>query len=295
MKLQAFATLNAVLREGNFAAAAKACHLTPSAVSLQMKQLESFLGQQLFDRSSLEVRPLPRAFEVAEAMQLAMDRLQEFRRHVPIAIEGHLRVGIIETLQPLLLPRLIKGTRDAYPKLRLQIQRGKSMELTDAVKAGEIDAAVVGQPETGGSGRLHWFPLLIQPLVLIAPPKEKETDPATLFRKYEWIRYDRRTVAGRLAARYVKQHFGAISAELELDAVRAVLSMVNAGLGVSVVQLSEPYIRKAFPVKALDLEGAPQLRFSLVMRRSEKEDRLLNALCEVFRSFLPEPKLIAAS
>src|SRR5690606_8195712 len=291
MKLQAFATLNAVLREGNFAAAAKVCHLTPSAVSLQMKQLESFLCQQLFDRSSLEVRALPRAYEVAEAMQLAMDRLQEFRRHVPIAVEGHLRVGIIETLQPLLLPRLIKGTRHSYPKLRLQIQRGKSMELTDAVKAGEIDAAVVGQPETGGSARLHWFPLLIQPLVLIAPPKEKETDPAKLFQQYEWIRYDRRTVAGRLAARYVKQHFGAVSAELELDAVRAVLSMVNAGLGVSVVQLSEPYIRRAFPIKVINLDGAPSLRFSLVMRRSEKEDRLLEALCEVFRSFLPEPKL----
>lgn len=291
MKLQAFVTLNAVLREGNFAAAARVCHLTPSAVSLQMKQLESFLGQQLFDRSSLEVRPLPQAYEVVEAMQVAMDRLQELRRHMPIAVEGNLRIGIIETLQPLLLPDLIRGARKAYPKLRMQIRRGKSMELTDLVKAGEIDAAVVGQPETGGSGRLHWFPLLVHPLVLIAPPKEKESDPAALFQKYEWIRYDRSTVAGRLAARYVKQHFGAVSAELELDAVRAVLSMVHAGLGISVVQLSEPYIRKAFPVKVIELEGAPYLRFSLVMRRSEKEDRLLSALCEVLRSFTPEPTI----
>lgn len=291
MKLQAFVTLNAVLQEGNFAAAARVCHLTPSAVSLQMKQLESFLGQQLFDRSSLEVRPLPRAYEVVEAMQVAMDRLQELRRHMPITVEGNLRIGIIETLQPLLLPDLIRGARESYPKLRIQIQRGKSMELTDAVKAGEIDAAIVGQPETGGSGRLHWFPLLVHPLVLIAPPNEKESNPAALFQKYEWVRYDRSTVAGRLAARYVKEHFGMVSAELELDAVRAVLSMVHAGLGISIVQMSDPYIRKAFPVKTINLEGAPFLRFSLVMRRSEKEDRLLSALCEIFRRFLPEPTI----
>ncbi|PLC49842.1 LysR family transcriptional regulator [Pollutimonas subterranea] len=291
MKLKAFETLSAVLAEGNFAAAAKVCHLTPSAVSLQMKQIETYLGQQLFDRSRLKVKPLPRAYDVAEAMQVARERLGELRRDIPMTIEGHLRVGIIETMQPLLLPQLIRGMRRSYPKLHLQIQRGKSLELTDAVKAGEIDAAVVGQSETGGSARLHWFPLMVQPLVMIAPPNAREDDPAELFRRHEWIRYDRRTVAGRLAARYVKQHFGAPHAELELDAVRAVMAMVNAGLGVSIVQLSEPGVLRAFPVKVIELDNAPSLRFSLVMRRSEQEERLLGALCEVIRTFLPEPSI----
>lgn len=289
MNLKAFETLSAVLSEGNFAAAAKVCHITPSAVSLQMKQIETYLGQQLFDRSRLEVRPLPRAHEVAEAMQLARYRLAQLRRDAPMSIEGHLRVGIIETMQPVLLPQLIKGVRRRYPKLHLQIQRGKSLELTDAVKAGEFDAAVVGQPETGGSARLHWFPLMVQPLVIIAPPNEPEDDAGKLFQKHEWIRYDRRTIAGRLAARYVKQHFGTPHAELELDAVRAVMAMVNAGLGVSVVQLLEPGVLRAFPVKVIELEDAPYLRFSLVMRPADKQARLLGALCEVLRSFLPEP------
>lgn len=289
MKLKAFETLSAVLTEGNFAAAAKVCHLTPSAVSLQMKQLESFLGQQLFDRSRLEVTPLPCAFAVDEVMREARDRLGELRRDVPMAIEGHLRIGVIETMQPVLLPSMIREVRRQYPKLHLQIQRGKSLELTDAVKAGEIDAAVVGQPETGGSARLHWFPLKSQPLVMVAPPTEQETDPAVLFQRYEWIRYDRRTIAGRLAARYVKQHFGTPRAELELDAVRAVMAMVNEGLGVSVVQLLEPGVLRAFPVRIIELKGAPHLRFALVMRQADKADRLLTALCEVMRSFLPEP------
>src|SRR5690606_17489057 len=126
-------------------------------------------------------------------------------------------------------------------------------------------------------------------LVMVAPPHEQEDDPAALFRKYEWIRYDRRTIAGRLATRYIKQHFGPQRAEVELDAVRAVMSLVNAGLGISIVQLSEPGIKLAFPVKTIPLKNAPAVRFALVMRQSETEDRLLSALCEVFRSFLPDP------
>lgn len=286
MKLKAFETLSIVLREGNFAAAAKVCHLTPSAISLQMKQLETFLGQQLFDRSKLEVKPLPCAYEVAEIMQSAMGRLEQLRKHTPIAVEGHLRVGIIETMQPLLLPRLTRGMKANYPKLHLQFQRGTSLALTAAVKAGEIDAAVVGQPETGGSARLNWLPLMEQPLVMVAPPDEREDDPATLLKKYDWIRYDPRTTAGRLAVRYVKKHLGSYDANLQLDAVRAVMSMVNAGLGVSIVQLSEPRILLAFPVKQIPLKNAPVVRFALVMRKSETEDRLLAALCDVFRSCL---------
>lgn len=289
MKLSAFRTLNAVLEGGNFATAARTCHLTPSAVSLQMKQLETFLGQQLFDRSGLQVKPLPNAYVVAETMQAAMTRLDDLRRHIPPTVEGNLRVGIIETMQPLLLPRLIRGLEKQYPLLKLQIQRGKSLALTDDVKAGRIDAAVVGQPEAGGSARLHWFPLMRQSLALVVPPQERKVEPKALFQQYDWIRYDRETIAGRLAARYVKQYYAARSADVELDTVRAIMSMVSAGLGVSIVQLSEPGILLAFPVKVIELNNAPAVHFSLVMRKSDQDDRLIKALCDVFRSFLPDP------
>ncbi len=58
MKIDTFATLDAVLRGGTFAAAAAARNVTPSAVSMQMKQLEAYMGQPLFDRSGLQVRSI---------------------------------------------------------------------------------------------------------------------------------------------------------------------------------------------------------------------------------------------
>ena len=268
MKIEAFLLLDAVLRHGTIAAAAEEARLTASAVSIQMKKLEEYLGRQLFDRSGLQVKPLPLAVEVAEVMRRATGELEGLRRPSTVVIEGTLKLGVIESMQPVLLPAAFQDLRRRYPRLRLVPRRGKSAELTNAVKAGDLDAAVVAQPENGGSSRLAWHALMRCDLSLIVPPDESETDPGRLFARHEWIRYDRHTIAGRLAARYVATKIGKTSGHLELDAVRAIVAMVSGGLGVSIVQLSEPGLADVFPVRVLKLAVAPTLRFALVTRRS---------------------------
>lgn len=272
--------LEAVLRHGTIAAAAREANLTASAVSIQMKQLEAYLGQQLFDRSGLQVKPLRLAFEVSGVMARARGELEALRRTTGVRVEGSLRLGVIESMQPLVLPKSLQWLRQRYPDLRVHPSRGRSAELTHAVKAGEIDGAIVAQPETGGSSRLHWHPVMRCPLSLVVPPRETETSLSKLFARYEWIRYDSRTIAGRAAARYIHARARAASGTLELDAVRAIMAMVSAGLGISLVQLSEPGIVTAFPVRVLALPDAPELRFTLVTRVSDADSRPLAALRE---------------
>lgn len=281
MKMEAFSTLGLVLRHGNMALAAREANLTASAVSLQMKQLENYLGQQLFDRSGLQVKALPLAREVAGIMHRAMVDLENLRRPASVEIKGVIRLGVIESMQPLLLPGVLSRLRERYPRLQLMPCRGKSATLTNAVKAGELDAAVVAEPAHSQSSRLRWHCLMTQELSLIVPPTEKETDPDTLFARHEWIRYDRATIAGRLATRYVNHHIATSNSALELDGVRAIVAMVNAGLGISIVQLSEPGICTTFPVRVLRLRQAPVLRFSIVMRAADAEKRLLGVLRDV--------------
>jgi len=88
MKLDSFVTLDAVLRGGTLAAAAAEAHLTPSAVSMQMKQLEAWLGQPLFDRSGLQVRPTRLAHEVGALMREALGQLEALRKRPSVRIEG---------------------------------------------------------------------------------------------------------------------------------------------------------------------------------------------------------------
>lgn len=296
MKLETFAMLDSVLRHGTMSAAAEAASLTPSAVSIQMKQLERYLGQQLFDRSGLQVRPLPLAREVAAVMRRAATELDTLRRPAGIAVEGQVKLGVIESMQPLLLPGLLQMLRRRYPGLQVQPQRGKSAELTSAVKAGEIDAALVAQPENGGSSRLDWHVILQREMSLIVPPDETETSLTVLFERHEWVRYDRNTIVGRMAARYVHQHVRERRGwALELDGVRAIVAMVSAGLGISVVQLAEPGICAPFPVRVIPLIDAPSVQFSLVSRATDADSRVLQAVREALVDVATAARLNAKS
>ncbi|NYT35880.1 LysR family transcriptional regulator [Allopusillimonas soli] len=278
MKIEAFATLDAVLRLGTMAAAAQEGNITPSAVSMQMKQIETYMGQQLFDRSGLNIKPLPLAYEVSDTMQPSLRRLESLRNRTTIVVEGTIRFGVIESLQPILIPGVMRTLAERYPRLRLLPGRGKSAALIEAVKAGLSDAAVVAQPESGGSSRLSWYPLFQRELVVIVPQSESETSLKALFSKYDWIRYDRKSVTGRLAARYINRYIQSDRGTIELDGVRAIAATVSAGLGVSMVQIVEPGILLVYPVRVMHVPHAPKLRFALVTRRGEGENRQVAAL-----------------
>jgi DNA-binding transcriptional LysR family regulator len=281
MKLEAFSTLAAVIDEGSFAAAAATMHLTPSAVSMQMKQLERYLGQPLFDRSGLQVRPTAAAREVAAAMEGGLRHLNALRRRATVAIEGTLRLGVIESIQPVLLPGTMRELRDLYPRLALRPVKGRSAGLLDSVKAGQLDCAVVARPETGRVAGLVWHPLGTRELMLVAPPGERTRDPAALLRKHDWIRYDRETVTGAMAARHIHSLVPEKRSTLELESVTAIVAMVSAGLGVSVVQLMDPSVCERYPVRLVDLgANAPVLQISLVMRKADEDSRLLQVLRE---------------
>ncbi|MCT9117901.1 LysR family transcriptional regulator [Cupriavidus gilardii] len=284
MKIETFHTLAAVLETGTFAAAARQTNVTPSAVSMQMKQLEQYLGRPLFDRSGLQARPNRLAHQVSETMQQALQNLEALRTGSSLAVEGVVRLGIIESLQPVLLPGIVRFVRERHPRLELRLERGRSSTLTASVKAGELDAALVAQPPTGGTARLRWTPMLRRELVLIAPPGAMESNVASLFRLYDWIRYDRNTVSGALAAQYVGNHVPEIRGTVEFDSAPAIVAMVSAGLGVSIVQSPDPVVLQGYPVRIVRLgRAAPVLTLSMVTRKADDDNRSVAAVRDAMR------------
>lgn len=279
MKIDLFRTLDAVLLHGSFAGAAQALHLTASAVSMQMKQLEQYLGQSLFDRSGHQVRATALAHAVAEAMRSSLNQLQSLRQQPPLSVEGTVRLGIIESVLPVLLPPALMQLRDRFPRLELRPVRGRSAELTAAVKAGELDAAVVAEPSTGGSSRLQWHRLFARELQLIAPPQATEPGAAALFRQYEWIRYDRHSISGALAARWVRKHFKPRHSSLEMDSIHGLVALVSAGLGIGVVHLMDAGTSASHPVRVVRLgRHAPLVQVSMVHRKESAQHRPVMAV-----------------
>lgn len=287
MKIEMFDTLDAVLRGGSLAAAANEMNLTASAVSMQMKQLEAYLGQPLFDRSGHAIRATALAHEVAAAMRQGLQHLHSLRRPSVVSVEGVVRLGIIESMMPTVLPGTLSELGARYPQLDLRPLRGRSIGLTDAVKSGELDAAVVAEPDGGGSARLHWRPLLRSEMRLIVPPDAAETSVPALFRQYQWIRYDRQTISGTLAARYVTRQVRARHGALELDSVPAIIAMVSAGLGVALVHLVDAGFCQTYPVRFVRLgRGAPAVQLSLVTRKADADSRLLAAVGDAITASL---------
>jgi DNA-binding transcriptional LysR family regulator len=284
MRLEAFLTLGSVISEGSFAAAAAVMNLTPSAVSMQMKHLEQYFGQPLFSRAGLKVQPTEMAHQVLGAMRDGLQQIEALRRRNTVVVEGTVRLGLIESIQPMLLPGTMRQLRDTHPRLVLRPQRGRSAGLTDNVKAGQLDAAVVAQPEKGRVTGLVWYPLVQRELVLIAPPGDTGGTAHRLLRHYDWIRYDRRTTTGAMGARYVRALMPEKRSSIELDSVTAIIAMVSAGIGVAVLQIMDPGVCDRYPVRTIHFgRAAPTLQISVVTRKGDEDSRALSALREAMQ------------
>lgn len=281
MRLEAFQTLGAVISEGSFAAAAAVMNLTPSAVSMQMKHLEQYLGQPLFSRGGLHVQPTAMAHQVMAAMRDGLQQIEALRRRNTVVVEGTVRLGLIESIQALALPGTMRLLREQHPRLLLRPQRGRSAGLIDDAKAGLLDAALVAQPERGRVAGLVWYPLLQRELVLIAPPDERSGTVRELLARYDWIRYDRSSMTGAMGARHVRQLMPEKRSTLELDSITAIVAMVSAGLGVSVLQVVDPSVCERYPVRTIRLGASPPtLQLSVVARKDDADSRLLQAVRE---------------
>jgi DNA-binding transcriptional LysR family regulator len=274
MKLAALDTLGAVLATGSFTAAAAQVGLTPSAVSLQMKQLEAYFGRPLFDRSGRNAAPTAFARELAAASGSALAIIEGFRARSTLAVSGVLRLGAINSVQTAVLPQALRLLRDRHPGLAVQLTLDVSGALQAALNAGRIDAAVVVRPSNGGSSRLSWRDLVRVPFVLIAPMQAEGHTAQQLLRRHPWVQYDRSLTGGRIAAGYVHRLCPEKRPGFEVASLDAIVAMVAEGLGVSVLPRPRPALQRAYAFREVPLgAGAPFRQVSWMCRKTDVEDR----------------------
>lgn len=274
MKLAALDTLTAVLATGSFSAAAREVGLTPSAISLQMKQLEEYFGRSLFDRSGRTAVPTAFARELSLATGSALAVVESFRRRSTVAVSGVLRLGAIASVQNSVLPHALREIHERHPGLTVQLALAVSAPLQAALNAGKLDAAVVVRPPSGGSTRLHWHDLARVPFVLIAPKDAEGATAQQLLRRYPWIQYDRRLTGGRVSAQYVRRLCPGARSAYEVASTDAIVAMVSEGLAVSVIPQPRDPLRLAYAFREVPLgPGAPFRQVSWLCRKPDAEDR----------------------
>jgi DNA-binding transcriptional LysR family regulator len=279
MNVAMLSTLVAIVDRGSFAAAAREVGCTPSAVSLQVRQLEAWFGQLLFDRSARTARPTPFALEAATVARDVTVRLEALRARPSVRVSGRVRLGAIATVQTGELPQALRTVRDRHPDLQVEVSLADSDELIVAVKAGRIDAAVLVRPSSGGSTRLAWQDLERQPFVLLLPPGTPAAPAPELLQRFGLIRYDTALTGGRIAAQYGRRIFPAARLVMEVRSIDAIVAMVSAGLGVSIVPQPRQALLEAHGVRALGLgRGGPTRQIAVVRRRADAGNRNIDAV-----------------
>lgn len=139
----------ALAQHRHFGHAADVCGISQPALSMQIKDLEGDLGVKLFERAARQVRLTafgedfaPRVRAILRAVEEAEDLARLSRDH----LSGRLRIGVIPTIAPYLLPAFIGQLTSAYPTLDLHIRETLTAKLIEDLSEGRIDAAIVALP-----------------------------------------------------------------------------------------------------------------------------------------------------
>jgi len=139
----------AVARERHFGRAADACFVSQPTLSVAIRKLEDELGVVLFERSSTEVSLTPSGERIVVQAQRVLDeaaRVKELAKEGRDPLAGALRVGVIYTIGPYLLPTLVRQLLRDAPQMPLLLNENFTVKLLELLKNGEIDVAIVALP-----------------------------------------------------------------------------------------------------------------------------------------------------
>jgi LysR family hydrogen peroxide-inducible transcriptional activator len=139
----------AVAREKHFGRAAEACFVSQPTLSVGIKNLEEELQVKLFERSANEVTVTPLGEEIVRQAQSVLDQaasIKELAKRGKDPLSGPLRLGVIYTIAPYLLPELVRHSIDKSPQMPLMLQENFTVKLLEMLRTGEIDCAIMAEP-----------------------------------------------------------------------------------------------------------------------------------------------------
>ena len=239
----------AVARERHFSRAAEVCHVSQPTLSVAVRKLEDELGVQIFERDPKSaIRVTPSGERILAHAQRVLEEAEQLKRvaqHCNDPLQGTLRVGLIYTIGPYLLPYIIPALHQRAPLMPLLIEEGMTAELAARLQVGELDVIVVSEPFS--SAGVLTQAVYDEDFVVAIPPEHPWSQDKTLS--------PQRLVEGELLLLgqghcfrdQVLQmcpecnrsaNFSGLQRTLEGGSLETIRHMVASGLGVTVLPCS---------------------------------------------------------
>lgn len=283
----------------HFGRAAERCNVTPSTLSAGIQDLESALGVPVAERTKRKVLITPLGAEVAQrARRLLRDAgdMVELAAAARAPLTGNLRLGIIPTVGPFLLPRILPGLRARYPDLRFFLQEELSLPLLEQLRNGALDAAMIALPFATGDvatrilfddeflfacDRNH--PLAGRPEVAIA---DLAGETLMLLEEGHCLRTQ---VLDVCRSRDFSTRSG-----LEASSFHTLVHMVGFGIGVTLLPrlAVDAGIADARQVALVPMVEAPKRQIALAWRQSSLRQHEFDLLRQVIQEILAVPVVV---
>lgn len=228
----------ALARQGHFGRAADACAISQPALSMQIKELEESLGTALFERSARQVRLTGFGEEFSSRVRdvlRAVDELEDLARASRDRLVGRLRIGVIPTVAPYLLPKLIGDLTRIHDGLDLNVRETVTPKLIRELEEGRLDTAIVALPVSEPS--LTEVALFSENFVLVRPGEDegKPVPNREMLREMRLLLLEEGHCFRDQALSFCNMHTTKPRELLDGSSLSTLVQMVGAGIGVTLI------------------------------------------------------------
>ena len=278
---------DALARHRHFGRAAKACAISQPALSVQIKELEENLGAPLFERGGRQIRltSLGEVFEarVREILR-AVDELDDLARSASSSFTGRLRIGVIPTIAPYLLPAIIRELTRRYPRLDLRPREAVTQKLLDDLGEGRLDTAILALPVAEPT--LREITLFREEFVLVRSPEEaqKPVPCADMLREMRLLLLEEGHCFRDQAISFCRMATSPPRDLIEGSSLATLVQMVASGIGVTLIpEMAVPVETRSADVSVARLAAPrPTRTVGMVWRRTHPLADQLEQISRIF-------------
>ncbi len=278
----------ALARHGHFGRAADACAISQPALSMQIRDMEEALAVSLFERAARQVRLT--SFGEAFALRVrdilrSVDELGEMARASPERLAGRLRLGVIPTIAPYLLPTIIGNLTRSHAGLDIHVRETTTPKLIQELAEGRLDAAIVALPVSEPS--FAEVALFAEDFVLVRPGEDagKPVPTAETLRDMRLLLLEEGHCFRDQALSFCSMHAALPRELLDASSLSTLVQMVSAGIGVTLIPEMAVAVETRSASVCIARFGHPQPSRSIGMiwRRTNPLAKQFQQVAEVVR------------
>ncbi|MSU88798.1 LysR family transcriptional regulator [Rhodobacteraceae bacterium 2CG4] len=278
----------ALARHGHFGRAADVCAISQPALSMQIRELEASLGSALFERSTRQVRLTGFGEEVASRVReilRAVDELADLADAARAGLVGRLRIGVIPTVAPYLLPAIIGRLSRRHAGLDIRVRETMTPRLIQELAEGRLDTAIVALPISERS--FTEVPLFSEDFVLIRPAGDapKPVPKAEDLREMRLLLLEEGHCFRDQALAFCDLSQARPREVLDASSLSTLVQMVGAGIGLTLLpEMAVPVeVRSAEVAVARLAPPRPSRTIGMIWRRSSPLAEQLRQIAEMVR------------